>query len=104
MIGSPEQIDWSFCLWTKRDLHETERLQDEIGAKQSRRQAVSRSSHISSVILTIHRPKLYFVKVDVRACFDTIEQTKLLEILREVISEVRIKVLCRAHRLIQRPG
>ncbi|KAI0955894.1 hypothetical protein AcV7_006436 [Taiwanofungus camphoratus] len=32
-------------------------------------------------------PKLYFVKVDVQACFDTIEQTKLLEILRELISE-----------------
>ncbi|OBZ72156.1 Telomerase reverse transcriptase [Grifola frondosa] len=32
-------------------------------------------------------PKLYFVKVDVQACFDTIEQTKLLEILREAISE-----------------
>ncbi|RDB25955.1 Telomerase reverse transcriptase [Hypsizygus marmoreus] len=32
-------------------------------------------------------PHLYFVKVDVQACFDTIEQTKLLEILRELISE-----------------
>ncbi|KAF5367406.1 hypothetical protein D9758_003636 [Tetrapyrgos nigripes] len=32
-------------------------------------------------------PKLYFVKVDVQACFDTIEQTKLLEILRQLISE-----------------
>ncbi|KAG5646942.1 hypothetical protein DXG03_001665 [Asterophora parasitica] len=34
-------------------------------------------------------PPLYFVKVDVQACFDTIEQTKLLEILRELISEDR---------------
>lgn len=34
------------------------------------------------------RPKLYFVKVDVQACFDSIEQTKLLEILRDLISEV----------------
>lgn len=25
-----------------------------------------------------YRPKLYFVKVDIQACFDTIEQTKLL--------------------------
>ncbi|CDO70652.1 hypothetical protein BN946_scf184756.g19 [Trametes cinnabarina] len=32
-------------------------------------------------------PKLYFVKVDVQACFDTIEQTKLLEILRELLVE-----------------
>ena len=36
------------------------------------------------------RPKLYFVKVDVQACFDTIEQTKLLSILRDLISEVRV--------------
>lgn len=34
------------------------------------------------------RPRLYFVKVDVQACFDTIEQAKLLGILRELISEV----------------
>ncbi|OJT07372.1 Telomerase reverse transcriptase [Trametes pubescens] len=32
-------------------------------------------------------PKLYFVKVDVQACFDTIEQTKLLDILRELLTE-----------------
>ena len=34
------------------------------------------------------RPKLYFVKVDVQACFDTIEQSKLLHILRNVLSGV----------------
>lgn len=33
-------------------------------------------------------PKLYFVKVDVRTCFDSIEQEKLLEILQRVLSEV----------------
>ncbi|KAG6862537.1 hypothetical protein C0995_000085 [Termitomyces sp. Mi166 len=32
-------------------------------------------------------PQLYFVKVDVQACFDTIEQSKLLDILQELISE-----------------
>ncbi|KAG7089455.1 hypothetical protein E1B28_011140 [Marasmius oreades] len=32
-------------------------------------------------------PRLYFAKVDVQACFDTIDQTKLLEILRGIISE-----------------
>lgn len=37
----------------------------------------------------IASPKLYFVKVDVRACFDTIEQEKLLEILTHIISDVR---------------
>lgn len=34
------------------------------------------------------RPKLYFVKVDVQACFDSIEQSTLLKILKELISEV----------------
>ncbi|KAL4243808.1 Telomerase reverse transcriptase [Abortiporus biennis] len=32
-------------------------------------------------------PKLYFVKLDVQACFDTIEQGKLLEILKQIITE-----------------
>lgn len=32
-------------------------------------------------------PKLYFVKVDVQACFDTIEQSTLLNILKQLISE-----------------
>ncbi|KAJ1301223.1 hypothetical protein OPQ81_003632 [Rhizoctonia solani] len=32
-------------------------------------------------------PKLYFVKLDVRACFDTIEQGKLLEILRNTLTQ-----------------
>jgi telomerase reverse transcriptase len=36
------------------------------------------------------RPKLYFVKVDVQACFDSIEQGKLLEIIRRVIKEVSL--------------
>ncbi|CAA7267063.1 unnamed protein product [Cyclocybe aegerita] len=31
--------------------------------------------------------KLYFVKVDVQTCFDTIDQGKLLSILREIVSE-----------------
>ncbi|KAG8744116.1 hypothetical protein FRC10_010797 [Ceratobasidium sp. 414] len=32
-------------------------------------------------------PKLYFVKLDVRACFDTIEQGKLLGILRQSLTQ-----------------
>lgn len=36
----------------------------------------------------LRRPKLYFVKVDVRACFDTIQQDKLLEIVEEILTEV----------------
>ncbi|KAK2460975.1 hypothetical protein APHAL10511_007445 [Amanita phalloides] len=32
-------------------------------------------------------PKLYFVKVDVQACFDTIEQWELLKIIDDLISE-----------------
>jgi len=34
------------------------------------------------------RPKLYFVKVDIKACFDTIEQEKLLKVIEEVLEEV----------------
>ena len=37
---------------------------------------------------TAHSPKLYFVKLDVQACFDTIEQSKLLGILKNLITEV----------------
>ena len=33
------------------------------------------------------RPKLYFVKVDVKACFDTIKQDKLLSIIEELLIE-----------------
>jgi len=40
------------------------------------------------------RPKLYFVKVDVQACFDTIDQGKLLGIIQNLISEVEIIALC----------
>ncbi|KAF8752305.1 Telomerase reverse transcriptase [Rhizoctonia solani] len=32
-------------------------------------------------------PKLYFVKLDVRACFDSIDQGKLLEILRDTLTQ-----------------
>ena len=39
------------------------------------------------------RSKLYFVKADVQACFDTIEQAKLLGILKSLISEVRAPVV-----------
>lgn len=35
-----------------------------------------------------HRPKFYFVKVDVRACFDTIKQDKLLEIVEGLLKDV----------------
>jgi telomerase reverse transcriptase len=41
------------------------------------------------------RPKLYFVKVDVQACFDTIEQWELLRIIDKLISEVRSLILLR---------
>ncbi|GAA5841755.1 hypothetical protein JCM5353_007420 [Sporobolomyces roseus] len=32
-------------------------------------------------------PELYFVKVDVKACFDTIKQDKLLELVEEILSD-----------------
>jgi len=33
-------------------------------------------------------PELYFVKVDVKACFDTIKQDKLLGLVEEILSDV----------------
>lgn len=48
-------------------------------------------------------PKLYFVKVDVQACFDTIEQSKLLQILRDVLSEDNY-VLPRFGQVMQAAG
>lgn len=39
------------------------------------------------------RPKFYFVKVDIRACFDTIEHGKLLDVIEGVLQEVSDCVL-----------
>ena len=35
------------------------------------------------------RPKLYFVKTDVKKAFDTINHGKLLEVLQEILDRVR---------------
>jgi hypothetical protein len=35
------------------------------------------------------RPKVYFVKVDIQRCYDTIKQDKLMDLIRYVLSEVR---------------
>ncbi|KAG2017771.1 hypothetical protein CC2G_007253 [Coprinopsis cinerea AmutBmut pab1-1] len=67
-------------IWTER-LGASVFGSDEVYAKLSAfKKRVSKSENGSL-------PKLYFVKVDVQACFDSIEQTKLLEILRELISK-----------------
>lgn len=34
--------------------------------------------------------ELYFVKVDVKACFDTIQQEKLLDVINSVLTEVSL--------------
>ena len=49
------------------------------------------------VALTTISPQLYFVKVDVQACFDTIEQSKLLKILKALISEVCFNIILTLH-------
>lgn len=38
----------------------------------------------------LHRPRLYFVKVDVRSCFDTIEQSTLMDVLADLLQDVRV--------------
>jgi hypothetical protein len=35
------------------------------------------------------RPPLYFVKVDIKAAFDTIKQDKMLKIVEELLDKVR---------------
>jgi len=37
-------------------------------------------------------PELYFVKVDVKACFDTIKQDKLLGLVEEILSDVSFEL------------
>lgn len=34
------------------------------------------------------RPRLYMIKVDVKACFDTIKQDKLLGLLKKLVKSV----------------
>ncbi|BGP56240.1 hypothetical protein JCM8202_005757 [Rhodotorula sphaerocarpa] len=51
----------------------------------------SKLRHFKRDLLTRHGgdnlPELYFVKVDVRACYDTIQQDKLLDIVEDVLEE-----------------
>ena len=48
---------------------------------------------LRGLITAINSPKLYFVKLDVKACFDTIDQTKLLQIMRDALSDVSLTCL-----------
>lgn len=43
---------------------------------------------ILSLTLIESRPQLYFVKADVKACFDTINQEKLLRLLQKMLDSV----------------
>ena len=47
------------------------------------------SSELMSVCCS---PELYFVKVDVKACFDTIKQDKLLGLVEEILSDVSFEL------------
>ena len=37
---------------------------------------------------TDFRPKLYFVKMDIKAAFDTIKQDKMLEVVSSLLDQV----------------
>jgi hypothetical protein len=83
----------SIGVWTQRNLHTAEGLSDSSNLQQPVQRHVRYTPFapprdISLIIEPIISPKLYFVKVDVQACFDTIEQSKLLQILRDVLSGV----------------
>ena len=76
----------SFSLSTGWLIYQTKSFQGQFTTR-FRRQTVRYST--SDVNVTYSpRPKLYFVKVDVQACFDTIEQRELLRIIDKLISEV----------------
>lgn len=36
------------------------------------------------------RPRVYFVKMDIKAAFDTIKQDKVLEVVAELLDKVKI--------------
>ncbi|TFY78051.1 hypothetical protein EWM64_g5960 [Hericium alpestre] len=57
------------------------------GLNEIHRRLKSFKAHLLSTHSPAHLPKLYFVKVDVQACFDTIEQKRLLQILKDAITE-----------------
>lgn len=78
------------------DLCEIATFQEEPSDQARRRQAVR-----IAISFLLHQaytkaqkaftsPKLYFVKVDVRAAYDTIQQDKLLQIVEAVLQEVRL--------------
>lgn len=53
----------------------------------------SRLKHFKAGLIADHNgalPRLYLVKVDVRACFDTINQQTLLTILEHTLAEVSV--------------
>jgi hypothetical protein len=78
-------------LRSRRYLRQAQRVQDSL-ARQEREAVRLRRSMFDrrgADHTLFRRPKLYFVKVDVRACFDTIQQDKLLKIVEDILSEVR---------------
>jgi len=79
---------WGICVWSEWNLYQIESFQVSSDGHRLRSFVSTQSQVHATDSHFSHRPKLYFVKVDVQACFDTIDQTKLLEILRELISEV----------------
>jgi len=92
MVESMPRTLGSVCVWSKRNLHIAETISS--GDRASWKYVVSGTEVCKwSPLNAIHRPKLYFVKVDVRAAFDTIDQQKLLEILRRILSEVSMVLL-----------
>jgi retron-type reverse transcriptase len=52
---------------------------------------------IRTVVDIDHRPPLYFSKVDIKSCFDSIDQNVLIDIINKVLSQVRVSDACTTH-------
>ena len=82
------KLAWGLCIWTKRDICAVEGIQNRVTERLPFGNFVRNLSRVCGTGIERSRPKLYFVKVDVQACFDTIEQSTLLKILKELMSKV----------------
>lgn len=62
-------------------------LKRELGSLHNGDSSVSHH-HPAITLIEAHRPSLYFVKMDIKAAFDTIKQNKMLDIISRVLDKV----------------
>lgn len=60
----------------------------------SRSLSVPQPWHCVRVLILFFSPRLYFVKADVKSCYDTIKQDKLLQLIKTILSQVNCGSRC----------